>query len=151
MKPVIVFPLALLLAAASASSSAQVAKRLDLTASQESACGPIILRAQMIDAADMGMPAQRVRIQIKNLASKPIVSERFTIHFRQNSPDSQESFGTETRLEIGAQQETAFAETSTDTEPISYVTFDTVTYADGSVWHPAADATCKVVPGTLRN
>jgi hypothetical protein len=148
MKPAIVLPLAMLLAATSI--SAQI-YRLDRTLAKESVCGPIAFRAQMIDASEMGIPAQRVRIHLKNLASKPIVAEAFTLHFRQETPASQESFGTEARLEVGAMQETTFAETSTVTEPIIYVVFDSVKYADGSSWHPAADSACKVIPDPLRN
>jgi hypothetical protein len=135
-------PLAILLA--TTSMSAQVKVRFIVPT--ESVCGPIALRAQMVDASDTGIPSQRVKITLKNPASKPIVLERFTIHFETETPTAQDRFGTETRIEIGAKQETVFAETSSVKDPISYVVFDSVKYADGSIWSPDADRACKVVP-----
>jgi hypothetical protein len=123
---------------------------LDRHLLQESVCGPIAIRAQMVDASDMGIPSQRVKITLKNLASKPIVLERYTIHFHSETPSSQDGFGTESQLEVGPGQETAFAQTSSVPDPISYVVFNSVKYADGSTWHPGNAAVCKVIPGSLR-
>jgi hypothetical protein len=145
---ILTLPLAVSLATVSV--SAQMLG-LDLHASKEADCGPIALRAQMVDASDMSIPSQRVKITLMNLASKPIVLERFTVHFLNNTPASQDRFGTETRLEVGPRQETAFSESTTVADPISYVAFDSVKYADGSSWQPSADAACRVVPDKLKN
>jgi hypothetical protein len=148
MRFAIILPVALVLTATSI--SAQVMK-LDSQVSNEADCGAIALRTQMVDTSDMSLPVQRVRIHLQNLASKPIVSAGFTLHYRQGAPGSQDSFGTVTQLEVGAKQETVFAETTSVLNPVSYVAFDSVKYADGSSWHPTADSACKVVPSPLKN
>jgi hypothetical protein len=114
-------------------------------------CGPVTIRAQMVDPSDMPMPSQKVKIVLTNQSSKPIIREGFTLYFKQSNPASQDRFGTETRVEVGARQEAALVEASSDTSPIAYIGFDSVKYADGSSWRPSADTDCRVVPEALKN
>jgi hypothetical protein len=118
---------------------------------QPTICGPIGLRAQMVDTSDLGIPSQRVKITLSNLTSKPIILERLTIHFSDQTPTSGAAFGMETRLEVGAKKEAVFAEATSVPNPVSYVEFNSVKYADGSSWHPNDGAVCKIVPEPLRN
>jgi hypothetical protein len=119
---------------------------------RQTICGPIGIRAQMVDTSDLGVqPSQRVKIALNNLTSTPIVLERLTIHFSHETPTSPGGFGIETRLEVGATQEAVFAESTTVPDTVSYVELNSVRYADGSNWQPINGEVCKIVPERLRN
>jgi hypothetical protein len=136
------------------SSLTLMAQRTDLDRSllsQPTICDSIGIRAQMVDASDLGIPSQRVKITLNNLTSKAIVLERFTIHFSNETPTLGAPFEAETRLEVGARQEAVFAEATSVPNPVSYVQFNSVRYADGSSWQPSDGEVCKTVPEPLRN
>jgi hypothetical protein len=106
----------------------------------------------MVDTSDLGVqPSQRVKITLNNRTSKPIVLERLTIHFSNETSTSHDGFGMETRLEVGARQEAVFAESTTVPDTVSYVELNSVRYADGSNWQPNNGEVCKIVPERLRN
>jgi hypothetical protein len=118
---------------------------------QQPTCGPIGLRAQMVDASDLGIPSQRVKITLNNLTSQPIVRESFTIHFSNETLASGAPVELETRVGVGAKQEAVFAESTSVPNPVSYVEFNSVRYADGSSWQTDNGAVCTIVPEGLRN
>jgi hypothetical protein len=119
---------------------------------RQTICGPIAIRAQMVDTSDLSVqPSQRVKITLNNLTSTPIVLERLTIHFSNETPTSHDGFGIETRLEVGARQEAVFAESTTVPDTVNYVELNSVRYADGSSWQPTNGEVCRIVPERLRN
>ena len=117
---------------------------------RQTICGPIGVRAQMADTSDLGIPSQRVRITLNNLTSKPIVLERLTIHFSNETATAGAAFGMETRLEVGARQEAVFAESTSIPNPVSSVQFNSVRYADGSSWQPSDGEVCNIAPEPLK-
>ena len=115
-------------------------------------CGPIGVGARMIDASDLPVKSQRVRVTLNNLNSKPIVRERVTLHFANETPASGAPFRMEIEVPVGAKQEAVFAESTSVQNPLSYVELNSVIYADGSSWQPSDDVgACKTAPGPLRN
>jgi hypothetical protein len=99
---------------------------------------------------DLPMPAQKVRITLHNRNSTPIVLERLTIHFSDETPTSGDPFEMETRVQVGAGQEAVFVEATTVQNPVSYVELNSVRYADGSSWHPSEGAVCNIAPESLK-
>ena len=109
------------------------------------------MRARMIDTSKdfPALPHQTVRITLSNRNSIPIVLERVTVHFSDETPTSGAPFEAEIRVPVGAGQQAVFAQSMTVQNPISYVELNSVRYEDGSSWSPSHGVACKIVPEPL--
>jgi hypothetical protein len=127
-------------------------KILDRALLRETICGPIGVQARMLDTSQDGqvIPHQAVGITLKNLKSTQIVLERYTLHFGAETPTSGAPFEAEIKVPVNAGQEAFFASQTTSPNPISYVEFNFVRYADGSSWQPNEGEVCKIVPDPLK-
>jgi hypothetical protein len=78
-------------------------------------CGPVAVAARMLDTSKDGpLPAhQKVGIALRDLNSAPILLERITLHFSNETATSRAPFTWETRQKIDAKQEILLAELTT--------------------------------------
>jgi hypothetical protein len=126
---------------------------LDRALMRQTICGPIGVEARMLDTAQVGqvLPHQTVGITLNNLKTTPIVLERYTLHFGGETPTSGAPFEAEIKVAVNGGQEAFFAGLTTVPNPISYVEFNFIRYADGSSWRPNESEACKIVPEPLKN
>jgi hypothetical protein len=131
---------------------AQTTEVIEFALLRKAICGPVSIQAQMLDTSPDGLvvPHQKVGLTLNNLKSIPIVLERVTLHFGGETLTSGAPFEWETRVPVGARQEAFFVELTTVPNPVSYVELNSVSYADGSSWHPNGGEVCKIVPDPLR-
>ena len=144
---------AFLLLLSSVTLLAQKTVILDRALLQQTICGPIGVQARMLDTSlDRPLePHQKVGITLNNLGSVPIVLERITVHFSVETSTSGAPYELETKVDVGAKQEASFAELFSVSSPVNHIELNSVTYADGSSWHPAGGAVCKITPEPLKN
>jgi hypothetical protein len=144
---------AFLLLLSSLTLLAQKTAILDRALRQQTICGPIGVQARMLDTSlDRPLePHQKVGITLNNLGSVPIVLERITVHFSGETSTSGAPYELETRVDVGAKQEASFAELFSVPNPVNHIELNSVRYADGSSWHPAGGAVCKITPAPLKN
>ncbi len=133
-------------------TQASAVDRIYMLSEHATICGPIRMLAQMDDTSKdlSALHVQRVRITLSNMNSTPIVLERVTTHYSNETPTSGAPFEAEIREHVGAGQEAVFVQQTTVRNPVSYVELNLVRYADGSSWHPGDGAPCKIVPEPLK-
>jgi hypothetical protein len=131
----------------SVASMGQTIEVIDRALMTETICGPIAVKAKMLDTSSDGLviPHQRVGFTLRNLKPVPIVLERMTLHFERESPTSGAPFEWVARVPVGSKQEAALVELTTVPNPVGYVVVNSVSYADGSNWLPNGGAVCKAV------
>lgn len=141
---------ALCLLFGSATLMAQNIQIFDRTLTPQTICGPIGLQARMLETPpDSPVVRQRVGIVLTNLNSAPIVLERITFHFANETPTSGAPFQLENKGELGGRQRASFAQLFSVPNPVSYVELNSVQYADGKDWSPSDNTACRVVPDPL--
>lgn len=124
---------------------------LDRTPLRQTVCGPVSVQARMLDTSHDGLAQlhQGVGFTLHNLKSTPIVLERYTVHFHNETATSGAPFEGEIRVPVNAGQEAPFASLTTVPNRVSYVEINLIRYADGSSWQPTE--VCKIVPDPLIN
>jgi hypothetical protein len=126
---------------------------LDRALLRQTVCGPIGIEARMLDTSQdrPAEPHQKVGITLRNLKSTPIVLERYTLHFQDETSTSGAPFEAEIKVPVNTGQEAFFGSSTTVPNPVSYVEVNLIRYADGSSWHPKEGEVCKIVPDPLKN
>lgn len=126
---------------------------LSLAAQTSTVCGPIGVQARTLDTSlDRPVePHQKVEITLNNLESTPIVLERITAHFGNETPTSGAPFEMEHKVEVGGKQQAFFVEVFSGSNPVTYIELNSVKYADGSSWQPSDGYVCKITPERLRH
>ena len=102
-------------------------------------------------------PAQNLRLTLKNSTFQEIVAVRITAYGvnskgqfspAQLAADDSSAINrtVELKLTVDPKSQTSTDLRLPDFTSVSYISVDSIRYADGSAWHSSADRTCHVVP-----